>query len=287
MSATIKIYYRLMKPGIIYGNLVTATGGFLFASKGVIDWSLLLAVLAATSAIIGSACVINNYIDRGIDKKMARTKKRALVNGTISPRNALLFASVLGLGGFSLLAFSTNIVTFLVGLVGFIDYVVFYSFWKRRSVWGTVVGSISGATPVAAGYTAVTGDFNTPAMLLFLVLVCWQMPHFYAIATFRLKDYAAAKLPVLPVARGKMAAKLQIFSYVVAFTMITTLLTGFGFAGFSYLIVMMLLGLSWLRLTAQGFAAKDDTAWARSVFKFSLIVILGFSVMISLDHWLP
>lgn len=283
----LKKYYQLTKPGIIYGNLLTATGGFFLASKGVIDGWLLLAVLAGTSLVIGSACVVNNYIDRGLDAKMARTKKRALVDGSVSTPSALTFATILALLGFLILYFATNRQTLLVGLVGFVDYLVFYTICKRRSTLGTAVGSIAGATPVVAGYVAVTGSFDLAALLLFLILACWQMPHFYSIAIFRRADYAAAGLPVLPVAKGLEAAKTQILLYILAFLAASGLLWSFGYAGLVYLVVIMLIGLRWLWLSILGFKTKDNTAWARGLFRFSLLVILCFSMLISLDAWLP
>lgn len=283
----IRKYYQLTKPGIIYGNLITATGGFFLASQGVIDWWLLFSVLAGTSLVIGSACAINNYIDRNIDAKMTRTKKRALVDGSISPFNALLFAAVLGVVGFLILALGTNYTTVLVGIVGFIDYLIFYSIWKRRSTLGTLVGSIAGATPVVAGYTAVTASFDLGALLLFLILACWQMPHFFSIAIYRRDDYASAGLPVLPVVKGVEAAKVQILCYILAFIAATGLLWSFGYTGYIYVAAMLLLGLKWLWLATTGFASSDDVTWARQMFTFSLLVILGFSLLISLDAWLP
>lgn len=282
----LRTYYRLTKPGIICGNLLTAAGGFLLASRGVIDLWLLVAVLAGTSFVIGSACVINNYIDRDIDAKMARTKDRALVNGSISARSALLFASLLGLTGFLILALGTNRITLLVGIVGFVDYLVLYSFFKRHSTLGTVVGSIAGATPVVAGYTAVTASFDLGALLLFLILACWQMPHFFSIAIFRRSDYSAAGLPVLPVKKSVKAAQVQILVYILLFMTAVGLLWSFGYAGLIYLAVMMVLGLEWLRRGLAGFNASNQIAWARGMFGFSLIVILCFSLVISLDYWL-
>jgi len=108
----LKAYYQLTKPGIIYGNILTATAGFLFATKlRHIHIGLLLATLIGTALVIAAACVFNNYIDRGIDKKMARTKKRALVQGAIPARNALVYATVLVLAGFGVLIAKTNWLT--------------------------------------------------------------------------------------------------------------------------------------------------------------------------------
>lgn len=282
-----KKYYQLTKPGIIYGNLLTAIGGFLFASQGDIDLWLMAAVVSGTAFVIGSACVVNNYLDRKLDARMARTKKRALVDGAISVRSALAFAVVLGLAGFLILVFGTNAITVVVGTIGYVDYLVLYSFAKRRSTFGTLVGSIAGATAVTAGYTAVTGRFDGGALILFLIMAVWQMPHFYAIATFRRSDYAAAGLPVLPVKKSALSVKRRIIAYICAYLVAVAALTVFDFASYTYLVVMLLLGLNWLRLGLQGFKATDDVAWARKMFGFSLVVLLGFSALISLDAWLP
>lgn len=284
MKTTIfRDYYRLTKPGIIYGNLLTAIGGFVLGSKGHIHLQLALAALLGISLIIASACVVNNYIDRGIDSKMERTKKRASVTGTISLRNAMLYATILGIMGFGTLLLWTNLLTFILGGVAYFVYVVWYGVEKRRSALGTLVGSISGAMPPVAGYTAVTNSFDTGAIILFLILTLWQMPHFYAIAMYRLKDYQAAGLPVLPAVKGFTETKVQILVYTVGFLVSISLLTLFGYAGYLYLVVMEALGVWWLIKAIQGFQAVDEVKWARTLFFQSLIIITAFSVMLPLD----
>ncbi len=282
-----KSYYYLAKPGIVYGNAITAAAGFLFASAGHISLSLFVAMLAGISLVMGSACAFNNYIDRDIDKKMARTKKRALVRGSISNRNALIYASALSLAGFSLLAL-TNLLTLIIAATGFVVYVVWYGFEKRRSPYGTLVGSISGAVPPVVGYCAVTNTFDTGALILFLILTCWQMPHFYAIALHRLNDYKAAGIPVLPLAKGIVRTKTTMLIYILAFMCAASLLAMFGYAGYTYLIIMIFMSVWWLRLCVQGFRPKvDQKTWAREQFMFSLVVLLTFSAMISIDFLLP
>jgi protoheme IX farnesyltransferase len=283
----IKTYYALTKPGIIYGNALTATAGFLLASKGHVDGWLLLAAVAGTSLVIASACVFNNYIDRGIDAKMARTSKRALVSGLVSGRNAIIYATLLGLAGFAILALYTNLLVVTIGLAALFDYVVLYGLAKRRSVHGTLVGSIAGAAPVVAGYCAVTDRFDTGAVILFLVLALWQMPHFYAIAMYRFDDYKAAGLPVLPVKSGMPAAKIQIILYIAAFIAANTLLSAFGYTGYTYLVIMTVLGLAWLWKGAKGFKTNDDKPWARQMFLLSLVIVLSLSIMLSVGPLLP
>ena len=282
-----KNYYLLTKPGIIRGNAITAVAGFLLASKGNIDIWLLLATIAGISLIMASGCVFNNYIDRNIDKKMTRTKSRALVIRSVPAINALIYASLIGIAGFILLSIYTNLTTVIIGVIGFVDYIVLYGLAKRRSVHGTLVGSISGATPPVAGYTAVTGSLDVGAILLFLILVFWQMPHFYAIAIRRIDDYKKANIPVLPIKSGMKQTKIQIFLYIIAFICATTLLFIMGYAGITYLIVMLGVGLYWLWIAGKGFEAKDNNLWAKSLFVFSLKVLLLFSVMLSIDVFVP
>jgi protoheme IX farnesyltransferase len=283
----LKTYYALAKPGIIYGNAVNVAAGFFLASRGDISLSIMLGVIVGSSLVMASGCVTNNFIDRGIDKKMARTKNRALVSGVVSGRSALIYAALLGFAGFAALAAYTNVLTVSIGLVGWFSYVVLYGIGKRRTVHGTLIGAISGAVPPVAGYCAVTNTFDGGALLLFLILVCWQMPHFYAIATYRFNDYAAAKIPVWPVVKGIHSAKVHMLFYIAAFAVACSALTIFGYTGYTYLVVMALVSLWWLRLAVQGFAKKvDDAKWARKLFHFSLIVTLIFSVMISINNFL-
>jgi protoheme IX farnesyltransferase len=283
----VKDYYALTKPGIIYGNVMTATAGYLLASRLYIHFELFVATLAGTSIVIASACVINNYIDRNIDKKMARTKKRALVTGLIPAKNAIVFAVVLAFVGFFLLAAYTNFLVTIVGAVAFVVYVVLYGISKRRSVHGTIVGSFSGAAPVLAGYLAARGHFDSGALIVFLILVVWQMSHFYAIAMYRFDDYRAAKIPVLPVKKGMQTTKIQILLYVIGFMVSCALLTIYDYTGYTYLVVMLLFGLAWLRYAMKGFGAVDDSRWARKMFLLSLIGILALSIMMPLGTILP
>lgn len=282
-TSTLKAYYWLAKPGIIYGNIISLVAGFLFAAQGDIDWLLLAAAAAGTSMVIGAGCVLNNYTDRGIDKKMSRTKKRALASGKIRPRNALIFAAVLSLVGFAVLALWTNTLTVYVGMAGLYFYVVVYGYAKRWSPAGTPVGSISGSTPILAGYTAASGQIDTVGALLFLTMAFWQMPHFYAIAMYRLDDYRAAGIPVLPAVKGARKTKLYIMGYIVAFAASASLLSILGHASYVFLFGIVLLSLLWLWKGIAGFKANDDVVWARRMFRFSLLVMVGFSVLLAID----
>jgi len=279
----IKTYYLLTKPGIIMGNLITAVGGFALGSKGHIDPWLFLSTLIGLGLIIASACVFNNYIDRVSDEKMARTKNRALVQKLISVRSAIVFALLMGVAGLVVLAIYTNLLAVLIASLGFFVYVALYSFWKYHTSYATLVGSISGAVPPLVGYCAVSHSLDMGGILLFLILVLWQMPHFFSIAMYRFDDYVAASIPVLPIARGIYATKVQMLLYIIAFTVATLMLTVFGYMGYAYSIVASLLGLSWGLLCIKGFKSTNDKLWARQMFILSLVIVTTLCVMIPIN----
>jgi heme o synthase len=279
----LKEYYALTKPGIVYGNALTAAAGFFVAAHRHVDFPLFLAMLCGISLIVAAGCVFNNYIDRDIDAKMERTKNRPLVRGIITDHDAIAFAILLGLLGTTFLYFA-NILTIAVALFGLFVYVVVYSMWsKRNTLHATVIGAIAGAVPPVVGYVAVTNSPDLGALILFLILFTWQMPHALAIAIRRFDDYRAANIPVMPVALGIMPAKAQMLCYAVAFFIASTSLGLAGYAGNIYLAGMGILGAAWFLLCLQGFWTKDEKKWARRVFLFSLIIILVFTLLCAFD----
>lgn len=267
-------------------NVMTAAAGFLLASKWHINWPLFLALLFGSTLVIASACVWNNLIDRELDRKMLRTKKRALPSGKVSIRSASILAALLGALGFWIL-FYTNWLTVAIIAIAYFSYVVVYGFAKRRTIHSTLIGTVPGAASLVAGYIAVTNYLDSAAIILFLIMVAWQMAHFYAISIYRLQDYTAAGVPVMPAKKGLRSTKLQMLFYIVLFVDAAILLTIAGYTGYIYLIAVEFLGIYWIWKAVQGFRTRDNEAWARDVFKFSLVVLLALSVLLSVGSVLP
>ncbi|MGP1959113.1 MAG: heme o synthase [Arsenophonus sp. NC-CH8-MAG3] len=280
-----KQYLLVTKPGIVFGNLISIIGGFLLAAKGRIDYPLFIATLIGVSLVVASGCVFNNYIDRDIDRIMERTKNRPLVKGLIAPKICLIYASILGISGITLLYITTNILAVSLTIIGFIIYVSIYSLYmKRKSVYGTMIGSLSGAAPPLIGYCAVADQFDLGALILLFIFSLWQIPHTYAITIFRFKDYKTANIPVLPVIKGILIAKAHIVLYILAFMVATIMLTITGYTGYKYLIVAATVSLCWIGIAISGFKNhNDDRLWARKLFIFSIIGIIALSVMMSID----
>lgn len=280
----LKRYLLVAKPGIIFGNLIAVAGGYFLAARGSVEPMLLLATVIGLSLVVASGCVLNNCIDRDIDRHMERTRGRVTVTGQISLKAALAHGLVFGVAGFGLLWWRTNPLTTALAGFGYFVYVGLYSLWfKRRSQYGTLVGSLSGAMPPVVGYCAVSGQFDAGAASLLAIFCLWQMPHSYAIAIFRLKDYEAAGIPVLPVARGIAVTKIHIVLYILAFMAATLALCLGGYAGYGYLLVAVAVSLWWLAIALTGYWTADDRVWARKLFAFSIVAITALSVMMSID----
>ncbi|MDN2662546.1 heme o synthase [Psychromonas sp. 14N.309.X.WAT.B.A12] len=279
-------YLSVTKPGIIMGNFISGAGGFLLASRGDVDLWLMCATLIGLSLIIASGCAINNVIDRDIDVVMARTRKRVTVTGEMSAFSALSHGVVLGIIGFGLLIAYTTPVAVLFGLFGYFIYVVVYSLYmKRKSVYGTFVGSLSGAVPPVVGYCAVTGQFDMGAVILLVMFSLWQMPHSYAIAIFRFKDYQAANIPVLPVSHGIDKAKQRIVIYIAIYALVVMLLPIAGFTGLAFMAVACTTSFWWLIMALRGYRRDVDiVGWARRVFAFSIVNITALSIAMALDY---
>ncbi|WP_445777100.1 heme o synthase [Shewanella sp.] len=285
LTSRLRGYVQVTKPGIIMGNLISVAGGFLLAAQGNVDVTLMLATMLGLSLVVASGCAINNCIDRDIDAKMQRTCKRVTVTGELSISSVLMFGLGLGAIGFAMLAIFTNSLAVLFAAIGYGVYVGVYSLYmKRNSVYGTLVGSFSGAVPPVVGYCAVTGQMDIGAGILLLMFSLWQMPHSYAIAIFRFDDYAAANIPVLPVAEGMAKAKLHIVLYIAVFALVSVLLPLAGYTGIAFTAVTCATSFWWLAMALKGYRQDINLqSWARQVFGFSIITITALSVTMALD----
>lgn len=275
-------YLLVTKPGILFGNSLTVVAGFFLAAQTHPNLPLLGWTLLGILLVMGSGCVFNNYIDQDIDKLMKRTKNRAIVQGKLSNKAAILYGIFLALTGLFLLLWKTNVLTTLVAAFGLFCYAVVYSlYYKRKSVHGTLIGAIAGAIPPVVGYTAVSHTLDLGAWILFAILFFWQMPHFYAIAIYRLQEFQAASIPVLPSRVSLKFTKTTMNAFIIGFTLVSMLPTLFGYKSLYYLICALVLGLIWLVIGIQGFFTDKEIPWAKKMFAYSIanITLLSFAMI--------
>ena len=272
-------YYKLTKPGIIRGNILTAIAGFCVGSTYGFRFIWFVELIVGLSLVIASACICNNILDRPLDRKMERTKNRPLLNGSVSLPAASVLALATVVTGSYLLS-RINLFTLLLALSGHVLYVVVYGVGKRRTTWSTVIGSVSGAIPPVVGYGAAHGKLDSIAALLFLSLVFWQMPHFYSIALYRIKDYRSAGLPLLPIVKGEARTKRAIIAYVIGYFVVVSLL-GLRLKN-HYVVAALALSALWWLSKVKNSAKMPTELWAKLMFRTSLLVILVFCLTLSI-----
>jgi heme o synthase len=218
LRARVGAYVALTKPRIIELLLVTTVPAMMLAARGWPTWTLLLSTLVGGTLAAGAANVFNCYFDRDIDRLMHRTQKRPLPMGTITPRAALIFGAVLTVSSIVLLALTTTPLAAALAAGAIFYYAVLYTMvFKRHTRRSTEFGGVPGAAPVLIGWAAVTGSLDWPAIVVFGIVFCWQMPHFWALAMRFKADYARADVPMLPV----VTTELSVGRQTVAWTWVT------------------------------------------------------------------
>lgn len=283
--STCQDYYELTKPKVVLLLLLTALVGMCLASDSWISWKILIAGLTGIGFLSSAAAVVNHVVDREIDGKMARTFNRPVAKGKVSPQKALFFAGLLIVVGYVILELWVNRLTAILTLAGLLGYAVVYTMYlKRATPQNIVIGGLAGAIPPLLGWTAVTGEIHAHALLLVLIVFIWTPPHFWALAIHREKDYAKAKVPMLPVTHGIDFTKTSILLYTVLLCVVCLLPYLIGMSGLIYLIGSTLLNAGFLYYAWKlKFTATEQTAM--QTFKFSIIHLMVLFVVLLVDHY--
>lgn len=280
----IRNFLSLTKPGIIFGNIITTCGGFFLACNNTFNSSLFIKTILGTIFIIASGCVLNNIIDKDIDALMERTKNRVLVKNLISIKVAFIFSTILAIISL-LFFFYINFLCIYIGLFGLLMYVIVYSlYFKRKSIYGTFIGSISGAIPPLIGYVAISNKISLESLLLFIILCLWQLPHSFAIAIYRFSDFKNAKIPLLPIVTGINNTKIIILVTIILFSFASTLLMVYSNFNIIFILIMILLNFFWIYKSINGYHNNNDIIWARNMFIFSIIIISLLSLILIMQR---
>ena len=272
-------YLSLLKLRIVILLVGTAVGPMVPAARGLPPGSSVLAVIAGGALAAGGAHAINCWLDRDIDAVMKRTRRRPIPAGRIPAWHALLLGVVLNVAAFVVLATLTNLVAALLALAGTIIYVFVYTLWlKRWTSQNIVIGGAAGAIPPLVGWSAVTGRLDMTAVSLFLVILFWTPPHFWALAQMIRRDYERAEIPMMPVVAGQRTTKSQSLAYAVV-TMAVSLVPFFTHAeGAVYLVGAVLLGLGLVTLAALDLVASG---WTRRLYGYSSLYLAALFVLLA------
>ncbi|MEN0105125.1 MAG: heme o synthase [Pseudomonas sp.] len=278
-------YLELTKPKVVVLMLITSLVGMFLATRAGVPWTVLLFGNLGIALCAGGAAAVNHVVDRRIDAVMARTHKRPLAEGRVSPVAALTFALALSVLGMVVLLAFTNALTAWLTLASLVGYAVLYTgFLKRATPQNIVIGGLAGAAPPLLGWVAVTGHISAEPLLLVLIIFAWTPPHFWALAIHRKAEYAKADIPMLPVTHGEHYTKVHIVLYTLVLLAVSLMPYVIHMSGLLYLVSATVLGARFLQWSIVLYRDSKPHA-AINTFKFSIYYLFALFIALLVDHY--
>jgi protoheme IX farnesyltransferase len=281
-----RAYYALTKPRVVSLIVFTAVVGMFLAAPGMVPAQALVAGTLGIALVAGAGAAVNGLLDVRIDALMPRTRGRPLPRGELSALETLAFAGAIGGAGLWTLQQYVNALTMWLTLATFVGYAIVYTvLLKPATPQNIVIGGASGAMPPVLGWSAVTGEITTEALLLFLIVFAWTPPHFWSLALYRTDEYARAGVPMLPVTHGKEYTRLQVLLYTLILFAASLLPYAARMSGLPYLLAAVVLGGVYVAHALRLCLAYSDAA-AREAFRYSIAYLALLFAALLLDHHL-
>ncbi len=285
MAERARDYLAVCKLKVVALIVFTALVGMFLAAPGLVPLDVLFFGTLGIGMAAASAAAINHVVDQHIDARMARTCRRPVANGQLSGRNCLIFALATGAIAMAILMGFVNALTAGLTFASLIGYAVIYTLYlKRATPQNIVIGGAAGAAPPVLGWTAVTGQVDPHALLLFLIIFTWTPPHFWALAIHRRKEYASVDIPMLPVTHGIQLTRLHILLYTVLLLIVTVLPYLTQMSGPVYLVGALALGFGFLR---HAWILMRDEGHAMKTFGYSIVYLMALFAFLLVDHYIP
>lgn len=286
-EASARDYFELLKPRVMSLVVFTALAGLVLAPGHINPFIGFIAILCIAVGA-GASGALNMWYDADIDAVMTRTAKRPIPAGKILPEEALAFG--LTLSAFSVIILGLAVNWLAAGLLAFtiFFYAVIYTMWLKRSTpQNIVIGGAAGAFPPMIGWACVTGGVSVESIVLFLITFLWTPAHFWALALFKMGDYGAVGVPMLPNVCGQATTKKQIVVYAVLTALIGICPTLLGFASIGYGAVAAALGLGfiWYSIGVLRMPETDERMLpAKKLFAFSIMYLFVIFSALMADH---
>jgi len=283
-AASWRDYLTLTKPRIMSLLVLTAVCAMVAAAGGAPAALPLAALVVGGALASGGASALNHVLDRDIDRLMGpRTASRPVAAGRIAPAQAVLFGLALSASSFLVLAAFANLLAAVLAVSGGAYYVLVYTLWlKRTTAQNIVIGGAAGAIPTLAGWAAADGRLGLGAVFLFVIVLLWTPPHFWALALLLAPSYAAAQVPMLPVVRGARTTAFHVLVYAIVLTAVTLVPGLIGTFGAVYLAAAAALGVGFSAL-AWRLWRSNTAANAALTFHSSLLYLALLFVAVAID----
>ena len=285
-NKTYRAYLESSKPRVVLLMIFTSFIGMLLADPLRLNFEVIILGNLGIALMSLSAGSINQLLDQKIDSIMQRTKKRPLVLGVLSTKNVVVYSLLMAFSGFTILYFYINTLTAWLTFGSLVGYAFVYTLYLKRSTpQNIVIGGAAGATPPLLGWTAVTGQIDLIAIILFLIIFTWTPPHFWALALHRKEEYFAAKIPMLPVTHGEQYTRVHITLYTLMLTIVSFLPFTVHFSSYFYLAGALILNLIFIFYVLKMQLSKNNFL-ANKIFNYSIIYLSALFGFLIADRYL-
>ena len=286
IDATWRDYLQLCKPRVILLMLLTAAVGMCLASPGIVSWHVFLFGNLGIALAGSSAATVNHLLEHHLDKLMQRTHRRPIVQGRVSRKNAIIFSVILCILSMIMLIVFVNHLTALLTLITIIGYTAIYTLYlKHTTPQSIVIGGLAGAMPPLLGWVAVTGHVDLPGLILLLIVFFWTPPHFWALAIYRIDDYAKANIPMLPNTHGVTYTKINILLYTLLLTAISFLPFVINMSGWIYFLSAFFLNAYFIFWTTRLLTSQRREISLRT-FNCSIWYLMLLFAALLVDHYI-
>src|SRR3990167_3072973 len=278
-------YVALCKPRVVLLMILTSMVGMGLSTNNHFSWTIFLLGNVGIALVACGAAAINHIVDRRIDQFMYRTQNRPLVTGNVKIKNAIIFAMSLCAAGLFVLIQFVNMLAAILTFCTLVGYAGIYSgYLKHATPQNIVIGGLAGAAPPLLGLVAMTGHIDAGAIILILIIFVWTPPHFWALAIYRVDEYAKADVPMLPVTHGILHTKKNIFWYTIILSIVTLFPYFIHMSGWIYLAGVCCLNLRFIQM-AYRLLRDTHNKLAMPTFHYSIIYLMTLFILLLLDRF--
>jgi len=282
-----KALLELMKPRVMSLVIFTCAVGLLTSPTTIPLFDSLICIFFVTVGA-GAAGALNMWYEADLDSLMTRTCLRPIPSGKINKNHALVFGIILSIASIIGLYYFSNFLSATLLFITISIYVFVYTIWlKRKTPQNIVIGGISGALPPVIGWTIATNSLSLEPITFFLIIFYWTPSHFWALSLYKIKDYAKANIPMLPITSGVEETKKKIFVYSLFMLPVVIIPYAIGFSGELYIFISLSLTLYYNYICYDLYKFKKnkfELKKAKKVFSYSIFYLFLLFVLFLVDQ---
>jgi len=147
--------------------------GFYFNWGKLLYFKYLILFFLGSVLMRSAGCIVNDIIDKDLDKKVKRTKKRPVASGKVSVSESSIYVIILCSIAF-LILLQFNLRTIILGL-GSMFLAFAYPFMKRFTYWPQLFLGLTFNWGIIMSWTSVTNSIGIEPIILYIAAIFWTL----------------------------------------------------------------------------------------------------------------